>query len=92
MPYLVAARLILVIGRGRFKIHPMLALHPTPQERKTALAALAPEDRLDVGHFEDEYELRLTHYLEEKARKKIEQAKAPTTRACAPWSRGFIDG
>ncbi|MCY0942886.1 hypothetical protein [Streptomyces antarcticus] len=76
MPYLVASRLVFVIGRGKLQIHPMLARYPTQQDRRAALAALAPEDRLDVGHFEEEYERRLTLYQEEKARKK---ASKPAT-------------
>lgn len=78
MPYLVAARLVYVIRRRRLQIHPMLARYATPQERRTALAALVPEDRLDAGHFEEEYERRLALYLEEKARKKAN--KPPTAR------------
>lgn len=76
MPYLVAARLVYVIGRGRLQIHPMLARYLNQQDRRAALAALAPEDRLDVGHFEEEYERRLALYQEEKARKK---ASKPST-------------
>lgn len=76
MPCLVAARLVYVIRRGRLQIHPMLARYATPGERRAALAALAPGDRLDVGHFEEEYERRLALYQEEKARKK---ANKPAT-------------
>ncbi|MFF1561016.1 hypothetical protein [Streptomyces sp. NPDC058279] len=77
MPYLVAARLVYVVGRGKLQIHPMLAVYPTAQDRHAALSSLAREDRLDVGHFEDEYEKRLARHQEEKARKKAEQRKAP---------------
>ncbi|MBT2611421.1 hypothetical protein J7I97_24975 [Streptomyces sp. ISL-87] len=77
MPYLVAARLVYVAGRGRLQLHPMLAAYPTAQDRTAALAALAPEDRLNVGHFEEEYERRLARYQEDKARRKAEQRKAP---------------
>lgn len=84
MPYLVAARLVYVVGRGRLQIHPMLAAYPTPQDRQAALAALPAEDRLEVGHFEDEYERRLALYHEEKARKKAGQPR----RAAA--SRGHL--
>ncbi|MGW7063500.1 hypothetical protein ACWGHM_34070 [Streptomyces sp. NPDC054904] len=70
MPYLVAARLVKSAGRGRLQLHPMLASYPTPRERAIALASLPDEERLDVGHFEEEYEHRLDLYHEAKARRK----------------------
>ncbi|MFG2754692.1 hypothetical protein [Streptomyces xanthophaeus] len=81
MPYLVAARLVKAAGRGRLQLHPMLAAYPTLQDRHTALAALPRDERLDVGHFEDEYERRLALYQEEKARRKAEQPQRRTPRA-----------
>ncbi|MEV7617083.1 hypothetical protein [Streptomyces sp. NPDC089799] len=77
MPNLVAARLVYPVGRGRLQLHPMLASYPTAQDRAAAMAALAPEDRLDVGHFEDEYDRRLAQYQEDKARRKAKQHKTP---------------
>lgn len=79
IPYLVAARLVYVVGRGKLQIHPMLAFHATPRDRHAALTALAPEDRLDAGHFEDEYEKRLAQHRADKAC-KAEQRKAPAAR------------
>ncbi|MEV6576422.1 hypothetical protein [Streptomyces sp. NPDC051577] len=78
MPYLVAARLVYIVGRGKFQIHPMLAAYPTAQDRHEALNALAPEDRLNVGHFEEEYERRLALHQENKARRKAEQPRKAT--------------
>ncbi|MFD9008698.1 hypothetical protein [Streptomyces sp. NPDC059552] len=43
-----------------------------PQDRYAAHSALALEDRLDLGHFEDEYERRLA---ERRAEKKAGQAE-----------------
>ncbi|MFF3015534.1 hypothetical protein [Streptomyces sp. NPDC057939] len=70
MPYLVAARLVKSVGRGRLQLHPMLASYSIPRERAIALAPLPDEERLDVGHFEEEYEQRLNLYQQAKARRK----------------------
>ncbi|MER5353469.1 hypothetical protein ABT093_24425 [Kitasatospora sp. NPDC002551] len=69
MPYLVAARLVTVVRRGRFQLHPAIAAFNTPKEQQQAMRALPPEMRLDEGDFEEEYERRLAQHQEEKARK-----------------------
>ncbi|WP_369780151.1 hypothetical protein [Streptomyces sp. R33] len=65
MACLVSARLVYVVGRGKLQLNPVFTAYPTAQDRHAALAALAPEDRLDASHFEDEYERRLAFYMEE---------------------------
>ncbi|WP_030729404.1 helix-turn-helix domain-containing protein [Streptomyces sp. NRRL S-237] len=80
MPHLVAARLVHVLGRGRLRIHAMLALHATPQDRYAALSALTREDRLDVGHFEDEYERRLADRQAEKERRQAARHRPAPAR------------
>ncbi|MCX4721972.1 hypothetical protein OG818_40490 [Streptomyces virginiae] len=80
MPHLVAARLVYVVGRGRLQLHPMVALYATPQDRYAALSALAREDRLDVGHFEDEYEKRLALRQAEKERRQAARRRPAPAR------------
>ncbi|WP_404871016.1 hypothetical protein ACI1MP_38275 (plasmid) [Kitasatospora griseola] len=69
MQHLVAARLVTVLRRGRFQLHPAIAAFDTPREQQQAMRALPREMRLDEGDFEDEYERRLLQHQEEKARK-----------------------
>ncbi|WP_329028444.1 hypothetical protein [Streptomyces sp. NBC_00690] len=75
MPHLVAARLVIVVRRGRFQLHPMIAAFNDPREQQRAVKALPRDMRLDVGDFEDEYERRFQHHLDEKARKAEAKAK-----------------
>lgn len=69
MQHLVAARLVTVVRRGRFQLHPMVAAFDTPKDQQRAIKALPRDQRLDAGDFEDEYERRLVLHQEEKARK-----------------------
>jgi hypothetical protein len=69
MQHLVAARLVTVVRRGRFQLHPMLAAFDSPKDQQRAIAALPRSQRLDVGNFEDEYERRLELHQQAKARK-----------------------
>ncbi|WP_033821926.1 hypothetical protein [Kitasatospora sp. MBT63] len=75
MPYLVAARLVTVVRRGRFQLHPAIAAFNTPKEQQQAMRALPAGMRLDEGDFEDEYERRLAQHQEEKARKAERRSK-----------------
>ncbi|GAA3233285.1 hypothetical protein GCM10010260_81720 [Streptomyces filipinensis] len=79
MAYLVAARLVRVKGRGKLQIHAMLAKHESAQHRYDAITALPIEERLDVGHFEEEYERRFALHQQEKA-EKAEKRKTSTAR------------
>ncbi|MGW4815178.1 hypothetical protein ACWEPB_26535 [Kitasatospora cineracea] len=74
MQHLVAARLVTVLRRGRYQLHPSIAAFSTPKEQQQAIRALPIEMRLDEGDFEEEYERRLLQHQEEKAR-KAEQRK-----------------
>ncbi|MEV7218230.1 hypothetical protein AB0O31_34685 [Kitasatospora cineracea] len=69
MHHLVAARLVTVLRRGRFRLHPAIAAFGTPQEQQQAIRALPREMRLDEGDFEEEYERRLQQRQEERDRK-----------------------
>ncbi|MGW1296349.1 hypothetical protein [Streptomyces sp. NPDC002533] len=69
MPHLVAARLVTVVRRGRFQLHPVIAAFNDPREQQRAVEALPRDMCLDIGHFEDEYERRFQLYLDKKARK-----------------------
>ncbi|NUK96202.1 hypothetical protein HRW16_31135 [Streptomyces lunaelactis] len=69
MPHLVAARLVRVVRRGRFQLHPMVAAFSSPKDQRQAVSDLPRSERLDIGHFEDEYERRLDLHQQEKARK-----------------------
>ncbi|MEU8140205.1 hypothetical protein [Streptodolium elevatio] len=75
MPHLVAARLVTVVRRGRFQLHPMLAAYDHPRDQQQALKALPAELRLDHGDFEDEYERRLDAHRQAKARKAETRGK-----------------
>jgi hypothetical protein len=41
MQHLVAVRLVTVVRRGRFQLHPMLAAYDTPRDQQRAIAACA---------------------------------------------------
>ncbi len=69
MPHLVAARLVTVVRRGRFQLHPMLAAYGDPRDQQRAIRSLPRDMRLDEGDFEEEYERRLELHAQEKARK-----------------------
>ncbi|MER6692900.1 hypothetical protein [Streptomyces minutiscleroticus] len=79
MPHLVAARLVSVVRRGRFQLHPMIAAFNDPREQRAAVAALPRDMRLDEGDFEDEYEHRLELHQAEKARKAQARSKGTVT-------------
>ena len=78
MPYLVAARLVTVVRRGRFQLHPMLAAFDHPRDQQQALKALPADMRLDEGDFEEEYERRLEAHKQAKARKAETRGKVTT--------------
>lgn len=84
MPYLVAARLITVVRRGRFQVHPMLAAFDTPRDQQRAVKALPKDMRLDEGDFEDEYERRLELHQQEKARKAEMRSKVTSIAGRRP--------
>jgi hypothetical protein len=88
MPLLVAARLVTVIRRGRFQLHPMMAAFNDPREQQRAVKALLRDMHLDVGDFEDEYEdeyeRRFQLHLEEKGRKAEAKAKGNVTPITKP--------
>ncbi|WP_331720400.1 hypothetical protein [Streptomyces sp. NBC_00209] len=79
MPHLVAARLVTVIRRGRFRLHPMIAAFHDPREQQRAIKATPDDMRLDLGDFEDAYERRFQLHLDEKARKAEARAKGNVT-------------
>ncbi len=79
MQHLVAARLVTVVRRGRFQLHPMIAAFNDPREQQRAVKALPRDMRLDAGDFEDEYERRFQLHLDEKARKAQAKAKGNVT-------------
>ncbi|MFJ9777172.1 hypothetical protein ACIRVF_39060 [Kitasatospora sp. NPDC101157] len=85
MQHLVAARLVTVLRRGRFQLHPAISAFNTPKEQQQAMRALPREMRLDEGDFEDEYERRLAQHQEEKARKakqrKVTDIKRPRLKS-----------
>lgn len=78
MPHLVAARLVTVVRRGRFQLHPMLAAYDHPRDQQQAIKALPAEMRLDDGDFEDEYERRLEARKVTKAARKAETQRKVT--------------
>jgi hypothetical protein len=80
MQHLVAARLVTVVRRGRFQLHPTLAAFDTPRDQQRAIAALPHGQRLDVGDFEDEYERRLELHQQAKARKAEQRSKVAAIR------------
>ncbi|GAB3949440.1 hypothetical protein [Streptomyces sparsus] len=84
MPHLVAARLVTVVRRSRFQLHPAIAAFNDPREQHRALKALPRDLRLDVGDFEDEYERRFQLHLDEKARKAEAKAKGNVTSITKP--------
>ncbi|WP_103529023.1 hypothetical protein [Streptomyces sp. SM12] len=84
MPHLVAARLVTVVRRGRFQLHPMIAVYGDPREQQRAVRALPRDMRLDVGDFEEQYELRLQAHLEEKKRKAEARGKSNVTPITKP--------
>ncbi|MFD4860688.1 hypothetical protein [Streptomyces atratus] len=84
MPHLVAARLVTVVRRGRFQLHPMIAAFNDSREQQRAVKALPRDMRLDVGDFEDEYERRFQLHLDEKARKAEAKAKGNVTPITKP--------
>lgn len=84
MPYLVAARLVTVVRRGRFQIHPMLAAFETPRDQQRAVKVLPKDMRLDEGDFEDEYERRLELHQQEKARKAEMRSKVTSIAGRRP--------
>ncbi|MEU2674596.1 hypothetical protein ABZ622_38305 [Streptomyces sp. NPDC007164] len=79
MPHLVAARVVAVVRRGRFQLHPVIAAFENPRQQQRAVKALPEDMRLDVGDFEDEYELRFQLHLDEKARNAEAKAKGNIT-------------
>ncbi|MGW6562747.1 hypothetical protein [Streptomyces hydrogenans] len=79
MPHLVAARLVTVVRRGRFQLHPAISAFADLRDQQRAMKALPRSMRLDVGDFEDEYERRFQLHLDEKARKAEARAKGNVT-------------
>ncbi|MFB6878395.1 MULTISPECIES: hypothetical protein [unclassified Streptomyces] len=84
MPHLVAARLVAVVRRGRFQLHPVIAAFADPREQQRAVKALPKDMRLDVGDFEEEYERRFQLHLDEKARKAEAKARGNVTSITKP--------
>ncbi|MET8481812.1 hypothetical protein ABZV68_32250 [Streptomyces clavifer] len=84
MQHLVAARLVTVVRRGRFQLHPMIAAFKDGREQQRAIKALPRGMRLDVGDFEEEYERRFQLHLDEKARKAELKAKGNVTPIARP--------
>ncbi len=84
MPYLVAARLVTVVRRGRFQLHPMLAAFDHPKDQQRAIEGLPRDMRLDEGDFEDEYERRLELHQQEKARKAEMRSKVTSIGSRRP--------
>jgi len=81
MPHLVAARLVTVVRRGRFQLHPMIAAFNDPREQQRAIKALPRDMRLDVGDFEDEYERRFQlTWTRRPARPKAKGNVTPITK------------
>ncbi|WP_438297662.1 hypothetical protein [Streptomyces sp. HUAS TT7] len=69
LQHLVAARLIIDRRPGRYQLNPMVSGYRFPEEQERAIRDLPADLRLDIGHFEEEYELRLAEQTAEKARK-----------------------
>ncbi|MDH6229415.1 MULTISPECIES: hypothetical protein [Streptomyces] len=53
---LIHARMVFREARGTYRLNPMLAGGRTFEEHLEAIRDLAPEDRLDVDHFQDRYD------------------------------------
>jgi hypothetical protein len=80
MTHLVAARLVTVLRRGQFQMHPAISAFDSQKEQLQAMRALPREMRLDEGDFEDEYERRLELHQKEKARKAEQRKVTDITR------------
>lgn len=76
MPHLVAARLITVVRRGRFQLHPMIAAFNDPREQQRAIKALPKDMRLDMRRLRGRVR---TPFLQEKACKAEAKAKGNVT-------------
>ncbi|WP_327241202.1 hypothetical protein [Streptomyces sp. NBC_01320] len=83
MPHLVAARLITVVRRGRFQLHPMIAAFNDPREQQRAIKALPKDMRLDAGDFEDEYERRFCRRRPARPRRRPRATSRPSPNSSA---------
>ncbi|MFB6700281.1 hypothetical protein [Streptomyces rubiginosohelvolus] len=75
--HLVAARLVISVGRGRYQLNPMVSGYTSVDQQRAAIESLPAELRLDVGDYEDLYEQRLEEQEKLRARKAARRSSAP---------------
>ncbi|WNZ14877.1 hypothetical protein [Streptomyces sp. 11x1] len=91
LQHLQFARMVTMLQRGVYTLHPQIAAFSTPAEADEAVRRLGAEDYLDVDDFEERYQDTVAAHQEELKRKaEVRQAppKPPTDLAAHRRRRG----
>ncbi|WP_399554049.1 hypothetical protein [Streptomyces anulatus] len=71
--HLLAARLLVDSSPGIWRLNPMFAGYLHADQQRAAIEALPEEWRLDIGDYEEEYELRLAQLDAERERRQAQR-------------------
>jgi hypothetical protein len=77
LQHLQFARMVTMVQRGVYMLHPQLAAFSTPVEADEAVRRLDEDAYLDVDDFEERYQQTVAAHQEELARKAQERQAPP---------------
>jgi hypothetical protein len=75
LQHLILAKIVFREAKGVYLLNPMISGFRTVAEHLDAIAALAPEDRLDVDDFQERYDAAVAQAEREKLEKRLERKR-----------------